>query len=50
MGPTSVEYEKKKGASGNMGIDEEGDVEEICSNLLLPRVIQQVEKLEVRQP
>ena len=32
-----------------MGRDEEGDAEEICSNLLLSRVVQQVAKLEARQ-
>ena len=33
-----------------MGRDEEGDAEEICSNLLLAGVVQQVAKPEARQP
>ena len=33
-----------------MGRDEKGDAEKICPNLLLTRVVQQVAKLEVRQP
>ena len=33
-----------------MGRDEEGVVEEIYPNLLLPGVVQQVAKFEVRQP
>ena len=31
-----------------MGRDEEGDAEEICPDLLLPRIVQQVVKLEAR--
>ena len=30
--------------------DKEGDVEEICPNLLLPVVVQQVAKPKARQP
>ena len=33
-----------------MGREKEGDVKEICLDLLLPRVVQQVAKLEARQP
>ena len=32
-----------------MGRDEEGDVKEICFNLLLPGVVQQVAKPKARQ-
>ena len=31
-----------------MGRDEEGDVEEICPDLLLLRIVQQVAKLQAR--
>ena len=32
-----------------MGRDEEGDAQEICFNLILPGVVQQVAKPEARQ-
>ena len=33
-----------------MGTDEEGDTKEICFDLLLPGVVQQVAKSEARHP